>query len=67
MSNQTISTDAIDGITLRLSSAYAIADLLSECNQEQLCKGTLAELSYLLMRLLSETKDLVTGKTEAQP
>lgn len=63
---QPFDTDVIDEASLRLSSAYAIADLLSECNQEQLCKGTLPDLAYLLMKLLSETKDLITGKTEAQ-
>jgi hypothetical protein len=57
----------IDGASLRLSNAYAIADLLSECNQDQLCKGTLSGIAYMLMELLSETKDLITGKTEAQP
>ena len=70
MNTQTESTaidiDIIDEASQRLSGAHAIADLLSECNQEQLCKGTLAEIAYLLMKLLSEARDLVTGKTEVQ-
>jgi len=56
----------IDGASLRLSNAYAIADLLSECNQEQLCEGTLSGVAYMLMELLKETKDLISGKTEVQ-
>ena len=50
-----------------MSRVDAIADLLSECNQDQLCKGTLSGIAYMLMEMLSETKDLITGKTEVQP
>ena len=67
MSDRTISTDVIDDVSLKLSNAFAIADLLSECNQEQLCNGTLSGIAYRLMQMLSETKDLITGKTEVQP
>lgn len=66
MSGQSISTDVVDAVSLRLSNAHAIVDLLSECNQEQLCKGSLSGIAYMLMELLSETKDLITGKMEAQ-
>lgn len=58
--------DAINQAGLLLSSAYAVADLLSECNQNQLCKGTLSGVAYMLMEMLQETKDLINGKTEAQ-
>lgn len=67
MSDQTTSTGVIDEASQRLSRAYAIADLLSECNQEQLCEGTLSGVAYMLMELLKETKDLISGTTEAQP
>lgn len=66
MNTKTLSHDTIDACTLRLSGAYAIADLLSECNQDELCKGTLSGIAYLLMQMLEETSDLISGKTGAQ-
>jgi hypothetical protein len=66
MNDRTISNDVVDAVSLRLSNAHAIVDLLSECNQEQLCKGSLSGIAYMLMELLSETKDLIAGKTEVQ-
>jgi hypothetical protein len=61
-----ISIDVIDATSFRLSNALAITDLLMECNPQRLGKGTLAGAAYVLMELLGETKDLITGKMEAQ-
>lgn len=66
MSNRTISTDVIDEASLLLNNARAIADLLSECNQDQLCEGTLSGIAYMLMEMLKEAKDLITGDKEPQ-
>ena len=57
----------IDGAVLRLDNAHAIADLMMECDPGQLCKNTLAGAAFVLMELLSEAKELVTGEAEVQP
>lgn len=67
MSNRTISTSVIDDVSLKLSNAHAIADLMMECDPGQLCENTLAGAAFVLMELLDETRELIAGKTEAQP
>ena len=57
-----ISIDVIDATSSRLSRALAIADLIMECDPLQLSKHTLSNTASVLIDLLSETKDLITGK-----
>lgn len=62
-----LSTNVIDEVSQRLNRAHAIADVLSEGDSGNFCKGTLSELSYLLMQLTSEAHELITtGKVEVQ-
>lgn len=58
--------DLIDATSIRLSKALAITDLIMECDPAALSKHTLSNAAGLLMDLLFETKDLITGKMELQ-
>jgi hypothetical protein len=60
------SIDLVDATSLRLSKALAIADLIMECKPGALSKHTLSNAAGLLIDLLGDTKDLITGKMEVQ-